>query len=372
MDAFLTLEPYDMAFTQSDLLEIDQLLQTEPEPTDSNLPQQQQQVSQVDRYNPNTNIFLLDEDMGSERMSPPFPFLDGPESLAANSSSSSGNSLTVSPATVDFELPGDLSFAYDGMPALLLPDLTGSTPCGGWTGETAGWPALGGGSPGFENTPAFHHHHRSWDDDAQLQAWLDGLSPEDLAGAIDGHHNHGMGGIGSYPGVVGGTSSFPCEMAAAYSFTMASPVDLAGGVTPPGGSSSSGCPPPPPEPFNNITTTTTTTTSAFDTTQGASNPSPFTCTYCQATFTDKTKLKVHTNKHTKPFRCTAPGCDYATAEKKSLQRHLLARSKWDEDHRLAAQNQGVKNIRHCCPREGCTYSTIREDNLKRHIATCLT
>lgn len=95
-----------------------------------------------------------------------------------------------------------------------------------------------------------------------------------------------------------------------------------------------------------------------------------TCSYCGATFTDKTKLKVHTNKHTKPFRCTAADCDYATAEKKSLQRHLLAKSKWDEEHRAAAQSEGVRQVKHRCPREGCTYSTIREDNLKRHINTC--
>lgn len=95
-----------------------------------------------------------------------------------------------------------------------------------------------------------------------------------------------------------------------------------------------------------------------------------TCSHCGATFTDKTKLKVHTNKHTKPFRCAAAGCDYATAEKKSLQRHLLAKSKWDEEHRAAARSEGVRQVKHRCPREGCTYSTVREDNLKRHINTC--
>lgn len=95
-----------------------------------------------------------------------------------------------------------------------------------------------------------------------------------------------------------------------------------------------------------------------------------TCSHCGSTFSDKTKLKVHTNKHTKPFRCAAAGCDYATAEKKSLQRHLLARSKWDEGHRLAALSEGVRQVRHRCPREGCTYATVREDNLKRHMGTC--
>lgn len=96
------------------------------------------------------------------------------------------------------------------------------------------------------------------------------------------------------------------------------------------------------------------------------------CTYCSASFTDRTKLKIHTNKHTKPFRCTAPRCDYATAEKKSLKRHLVAKARWDEDHRLAADAQGVTEVRYRCPNaaRGCTYATIREDNLKRHTSTC--
>ncbi|KAK7740909.1 hypothetical protein SLS53_004972 [Cytospora paraplurivora] len=96
-----------------------------------------------------------------------------------------------------------------------------------------------------------------------------------------------------------------------------------------------------------------------------------TCPYCTATFTDKTKHKIHINKHTKPFRCSAAGCDYSTAEKKSLQRHLLAKSKWDEEHRVAAQDYGLKDVKYRCSRHGCTYSTIREDNLKRHMTTCL-
>ena len=54
----------------------------------------------------------------------------------------------------------------------------------------------------------------------------------------------------------------------------------------------------------------------------------------------------------------------------SLQRHLLAKSKWDEEHRLAARSEGVKQVKHRCPREGCTYATVREDNLKRHMNTC--
>lgn len=115
-------------------------------------------------------------------------------------------------------------------------------------------------------------------------------------------------------------------------------------------------PPQPTPPSSSLSQKTTTT--------------DHTCSHCGATFTDKTKLKVHTNKHTKPFRCAAAGCDYATAEKKSLQRHLLAKSKWDEEHRAAARSEGVRQVKHRCPGEGCTYSTVREDNLKRHINTC--
>lgn len=121
------------------------------------------------------------------------------------------------------------------------------------------------------------------------------------------------------------------------------------------------------------TSPTTTTSPPAPSSSPPSQKTPttdLTCSHCGATFTDKTKLKVHTNKHTKPFRCAAAGCDYATAEKKSLQRHLLAKSKWDEEHRAAAQTEGVRQVKHRCPREGCTYATVRDDNLKRHMNTC--
>lgn len=95
------------------------------------------------------------------------------------------------------------------------------------------------------------------------------------------------------------------------------------------------------------------------------------CATCAATFTSITKLNTHTYKHTKPFRCTAPDCDYAGAEKKSLQRHVAARAKWDEGHRVAAEGLGVKDRRYRCERVGCEYVTIREDNLRRHATTCL-
>ncbi|CAN8096244.1 unnamed protein product [Discula destructiva] len=95
------------------------------------------------------------------------------------------------------------------------------------------------------------------------------------------------------------------------------------------------------------------------------------CTTCSATFPSIIKLKTHTNKHTKPFRCTAPLCAYASAEKKSLQRHVLARKKWDEGHRVAAEDLSVKEVKYRCARDGCEYVTIREDNLRRHVGKCL-
>lgn len=105
------------------------------------------------------------------------------------------------------------------------------------------------------------------------------------------------------------------------------------------------------------------------------SPSPtnnLTCAHCAATFTDKTKLKIHTNKHTKPFRCTATGCDYATAEKKTLERHVIAKARWDGHHQAAADAAGVREMRRRCPNavRGCTYVTSRKDNLGRHISTC--
>lgn len=94
------------------------------------------------------------------------------------------------------------------------------------------------------------------------------------------------------------------------------------------------------------------------------------CSHCPATFTEKSKLKIHTNKHTKPFKCTAAGCSFITAEKKSLQRHLAARSKWDNRHALAAQQYGLPVVTYQCTEKECKYSTTREDNMKRHKATC--
>lgn len=98
------------------------------------------------------------------------------------------------------------------------------------------------------------------------------------------------------------------------------------------------------------------------------------CPHCGVVLADRTKLKIHTNKHTKPFRCAAPRCAYAAAEKKSLKRHLSANARWDEDHRAAAEAYGVREVRHLCPnaRRGCTYATTREDNLHRHFSTCTT
>lgn len=112
------------------------------------------------------------------------------------------------------------------------------------------------------------------------------------------------------------------------------------------------------------------TTQKTPTETDKSTNNDLTCSHCGATFTEKTKLKVHTNKHTKPFRCTAAGCDYAAAEKKSLHRHLQGKSDWDEEHRAAARRGGVPLVKHRCPREGCTYATFRDDNLKRHMNTC--
>lgn len=132
------------------------------------------------------------------------------------------------------------------------------------------------------------------------------------------------------------------------------------------------CPPrsqpqAPPTPSSSQPSTTLQTPATTSTTTD-----DLTCLHCGATFTDKTKLKVHTNKHTKPFQCTAPACTYAAAEKKSLHRHLQGKSDYDVEHRAAARRMRVPLVKHRCPRdgEGCTYTTFRDDNLKRHNKTC--
>ncbi|KAG8161342.1 hypothetical protein KVR01_009606 [Diaporthe batatas] len=114
----------------------------------------------------------------------------------------------------------------------------------------------------------------------------------------------------------------------------------------------------PPQPPTTQTTPATTETTSLA------------CPYCGATFAEKAKLNVHTNKHTKPFRCAAPGCTYGAAEKKSLHRHMQGRSDYDVEHRAAARRARVPLVKHRCPREGCTYATFRDDNLKRHGKTC--
>lgn len=115
----------------------------------------------------------------------------------------------------------------------------------------------------------------------------------------------------------------------------------------------------------------TTAASPAATNPAADTPSEgFTCSFCPFTATSITKLKTHTNKHTLPFRCTAPGCAYATAEKKSLERHVLAKAKWDEGHRVVAERLGLKGVKYRCTGVGCEYVTIRGDNLRRHVAKC--
>lgn len=95
------------------------------------------------------------------------------------------------------------------------------------------------------------------------------------------------------------------------------------------------------------------------------------CPECGTTHANKTKLSIHINtKHTKPFRCAAAGCAYATGEKKSWQRHLVAKAKWDEAHRVVADREGLVAAQYQCGTPGCTYVTLRGDNFKRHVRKC--
>lgn len=87
-------------------------------------------------------------------------------------------------------------------------------------------------------------------------------------------------------------------------------------------------------PSSSASTTTTPSSASSSTPNSSKHLHHHICPHCGAgPFPDKTKLTLHTNKHTKPFRCSssahggAGGCDAAFAEKKSLQRHLVARAR---------------------------------------------
>lgn len=93
----------------------------------------------------------------------------------------------------------------------------------------------------------------------------------------------------------------------------------------------------------------------------------FKCAFCSASFQTKPKLNVHVKKHTKPHKCPVAGCGYEAAEKKSLERHIISRAKWDADH----AGVGLQGLQYSCRVDAaCTYSSSREDNRNRHEKRC--
>jgi len=80
------------------------------------------------------------------------------------------------------------------------------------------------------------------------------------------------------------------------------------------------------------------------------------CEYCSKSFRRKCELKSHVHKHTKPFKCTQPGCKAAYAENRRRVQHMKTA------HGLALD----KDFRKC---QLCDYASIRPDALKRHMLT---
>lgn len=82
-----------------------------------------------------------------------------------------------------------------------------------------------------------------------------------------------------------------------------------------------------------------------------------------------TSHSIHTKKHTKPHKCRVAGCGYSAAEKKSLERHVVSRAKWDADHARVLL-PGAASEYACRVDPRCTYASCREDNRNRHEKRC--
>jgi len=80
------------------------------------------------------------------------------------------------------------------------------------------------------------------------------------------------------------------------------------------------------------------------------------CTHdgCAHTTTNKSSFKLHLKQHADKLQC--PHCDYKTALKQTLQRHIkIQHGDAEEFH---------------CVHAHCEYKTKYIDNLRRHIKTC--
>ncbi|KAK3295263.1 uncharacterized protein B0H64DRAFT_143381 [Chaetomium fimeti] len=67
--------------------------------------------------------------------------------------------------------------------------------------------------------------------------------------------------------------------------------------------------------------------------------------------------RMHTKRHTLPYKCTTPGCLWGQPNKGFSQRRELERH---EKAHLAGSSL-------CCPVEGCNSGANRDDNMVRHL-----
>jgi len=102
--------------------------------------------------------------------------------------------------------------------------------------------------------------------------------------------------------------------------------------------------------------------SVADTPFQSSNVSPFTCLWCQETFSKNHELNRHTKKHTLDFKCQHPSCPtIGFRYKKDLQRHYRSKHPGPDQPRFYCLDVECK----FSERAGVGFA--RKDHWQRHL-----